>query len=164
MESVWRTEGKIRQVRRVTDLRSTALGRRQPQILGEREQSIKLINSINKWMGKEDVAHIHNGIFSSVQSLSRVRLLATPWIAARQASLNITNSWSLLTHVHRVSDAIQPSHLLSSPSPPAPNPSQHLSHKKNETVLFSEMWTDSETITQENQKNKYRILTHIYGI
>ena len=29
------------------------------------------------------------------------------------------------THVHWVSDAIQPSHLLSSPSPPAPNPSQH---------------------------------------
>ena len=28
------------------------------------------------------------------------------------------------THVHRVSDAIQPSHPLSSPSPPAPNPSQ----------------------------------------
>ena len=32
-----------------------------------------------------------------------------------------------LTHVHRVSDAIQPSHPLSSPSPPAPNPSQHQS-------------------------------------
>ena len=31
------------------------------------------------------------------------------------------------THVHRVSDAIQPSHLLSSPSPPAPNPFQHQS-------------------------------------
>ena len=30
-------------------------------------------------------------------------------------------------HVHRVSDAIQPSHPLSSPSPPAPNPSQHQS-------------------------------------
>ena len=29
------------------------------------------------------------------------------------------------THVHQVSDAIQPSHPLSSPSPPAPNPSQH---------------------------------------
>ena len=29
------------------------------------------------------------------------------------------------THVHRVGDAIQPSHHLSSPSPPAPNPSQH---------------------------------------
>ena len=31
------------------------------------------------------------------------------------------------THVHRVSDAIQPSHPQSSPSPPAPNPSQHQS-------------------------------------
>ena len=29
------------------------------------------------------------------------------------------------THVHRVGDAIQPSHPLSSASPPAPNPSQH---------------------------------------
>ena len=32
--------------------------------------------------------------FCSVQSLSRVWLFATPWIAARQASLSITNSWS----------------------------------------------------------------------
>ena len=32
--------------------------------------------------------------FSSVQSLSRVRLFATPWITARQACLSITNSWS----------------------------------------------------------------------
>ena len=31
------------------------------------------------------------------------------------------------THVHRVSDAIRPSHPLSSPSPPAPNPSRHQS-------------------------------------
>ena len=34
--------------------------------------------------------------FSSVQSLSRVQLFATPWIAARQASLSITNSRSSL--------------------------------------------------------------------
>ena len=33
---------------------------------------------------------------SSIQSLSRVRLFGTPWTAARQASLSITNSWSLL--------------------------------------------------------------------
>ena len=32
--------------------------------------------------------------FSSLQSLSRVQLFATLWIAARQASLSITNSWS----------------------------------------------------------------------
>ena len=35
-------------------------------------------------------------IFSSLQSLSRVRLFVTPWVAARQASLSITNSWSSL--------------------------------------------------------------------
>ena len=34
---------------------------------------------------------------------------------------------STQTHVHRVGEAIQPSHPLSSPSPPAPNPSQHQS-------------------------------------
>ena len=34
--------------------------------------------------------------FISVQSLSHVWLFATPWIAARQASLSITNSWSSL--------------------------------------------------------------------
>ena len=33
--------------------------------------------------------------FSSVQSLSRVQLFATPWTTARQASLSMTNSWSL---------------------------------------------------------------------
>ena len=125
---------------------------------------------------------------------SCVHLFKTPWTAACQASLSVTNSWSLLklmsidlvmlsnhlivsslsppafnvsyirvfsnesvlpissvqfsptlcdpmnrstpglpvhhqlleftqTHVHRVSDAIQPSHPLSSPSPPVPNPS-----------------------------------------
>ena len=62
----------------------------------------------------------------SDQSLSRVRLFVTPWIAASQVSLSITNSRSSLrVNVHRVGDAIQPSHPLSSPSPPAPNPSQH---------------------------------------
>ena len=35
-------------------------------------------------------------LFSSVQPLSHVQLFATPWTAARQASLSITNSWSLL--------------------------------------------------------------------
>ena len=35
-------------------------------------------------------------LLSSVQPLSRVRLFVTPWTAARQASLSITTSWSLL--------------------------------------------------------------------
>ena len=63
----------------------------------------------------------------SDQSLSRVRLFATPWIAARQASLSITNSQSLLRFTS-IKSIMPCSHLiLSSPSPPAPNPSQHQS-------------------------------------
>ena len=50
-----------------------------------------------------------------------------PMNRSTQSPLSITNSRSSLTHVHRVSDAIQPSHPLSSPFPPAPNPSQHQS-------------------------------------
>ena len=62
--------------------------------------------------------------FSSAQLLSCVRLFATPWTAAFQASLFITNSQCLLKLMSTVSDAIQPSHPLSSPSP-ALNLSQH---------------------------------------
>ena len=47
--------------------------------------------------------------------LSSVRLFATPWIAACQASLSITNSWSLLKLMSIIGDVIQPSHPLSSP-------------------------------------------------
>ena len=51
---------------------------------------------------------------------------ATPWPAARQASLSFSISQSLLKlMVHWVGDAIQPPHPLSSPSPPAFNLSQH---------------------------------------
>ena len=63
---------------------------------------------------------------SRVQSLSRVRLFATPWTAARQASPSITNSPELAqTHVHRGGDAIQSSHPLTSPSLPAFSLSPH---------------------------------------
>ena len=63
--------------------------------------------------------------FSSVQSLSRVRLHdpmnhSMPSLPVQHQHPEFTQ-----THVHQVSDAIQPSHPLSSPSPPAPNPSQH---------------------------------------
>ena len=43
------------------------------------------------------------------------------------------------THVHRVCDAIQPSHPLSSPSPPAPNPSQHI-YAMCCVSCFSRVW------------------------
>ena len=49
--------------------------------------------------------------FSSVQSLSRVRLFATPWIAALQASLSITNSWSSLKFMS-IESVMPSSHLI----------------------------------------------------
>ena len=66
-----------------------------------------------------------SGCLSSVQSLDRIWLFETTWITECQASLPITNPEYTQTHVHRVGDAIQPSHPLSSPSPPAPSHSQH---------------------------------------
>ena len=72
------------------------------------------------------VISVYN-VFSSVQSLSRVRLCdpmnrSTPGLPVQHQLPEFTQ-----THVHRVSDAIQLSHPLSSPSPPAPKPSQHQS-------------------------------------
>ena len=63
----------------------------------------------------------------SDQSLSCVRLCdpmnrSTPGLPVHHQLPEFTE-----THIHGVSDTIQPSHPLSSPSPPAPNPSQHQS-------------------------------------
>ena len=65
--------------------------------------------------------------FSSVQSLSRVRLPVTP-MNRSMPGLPVHHKLPEFTqtHAHRVSDAIQPSHPLSSTSLPAPNPSQSL--------------------------------------
>ena len=49
--------------------------------------------------------------FSSVQSLSRVQLFATPWIAAHQAFLSITNSWSLPKFMS-IESVMPSSHLI----------------------------------------------------
>ena len=67
--------------------------------------------SIDIWMDKEVVVYIHNGIFSSVQSLSRVRLFVIPWIAACQASLSITNSRSSL-RLTSIESVMPSSHLI----------------------------------------------------
>ena len=50
-------------------------------------------------------------LFSSIQSLSCVRLFATPWTAACQASLFITNSWSLLKFMS-IESVIPSNHLI----------------------------------------------------
>ena len=49
--------------------------------------------------------------FSSLQSLSHVWLFATPWTAARQASLSITNSWSLF-RLMSIESVMPSNHLI----------------------------------------------------
>ena len=44
----------------------------------------------------QNTTQLHSFLFSSVQLLSHIRLFVTTWTAAHQASLSITNSWSLL--------------------------------------------------------------------
>ena len=57
------------------------------------------------------------------------------------------------THVHRVGDAIQPSHPLSSPSPPAPNPSQHrvFSNESTLHIRWPKYWSFSFSISPSNE-------------
>ena len=57
--------------------------------------------------------HLHKLFlqFGSAQSLSQVRLFATPWTAAHQASLSITNSWSLLKFMS-IESVMPSNHLL----------------------------------------------------
>ena len=67
---------------------------------------------------------VHNQIRSDAQSCPTLcdPMDCTPGLPVHHQLPEFTQ-----THVHLVSDAIQPSHPLSSPSPPAPNPSQHQS-------------------------------------
>ena len=71
------------------------------------------------------------------------------------------------THVHLVSDAIQPSHPLSSPSPPAPNPSQHQglfqwvnsSHEVAKVLEFQKTRKQSFASQGERLSKKLTLLT-----
>ena len=65
--------------------------------------------SVNKWINI--LTHSGSEIFNSVQSLSRVCLFATAWTAARQASLSITISQSLLK-LMSVESMMPSSHLI----------------------------------------------------
>ena len=56
-----------------------------------------------------------------VEPVSLFWLFVTPWTSSSQVSLSFTTPGAYSTHVHRASDAIQPSHPLPSSSPPAFN-------------------------------------------
>ena len=90
---------------------------------------------------------------SSVQSLNRVWHFATPWTAARQASLSITSSWSLLK-LMSIELVLPPNHLvLSSPSPPAFSLSQHQGLFKwvSSSHQVAKYWSFSFSISLSNE-------------
>ena len=92
--------------------------------------------------------------FSSVQSLSRVWLFANPWIAARQASLSITNSWSLvkLTSIESLMPSstlilCRPLFLL----PPIPPSIRVFSNESTLRMRWPKYWSFSFSISPSNE-------------
>ena len=91
---------------------------------------------------------------SSVQSLSHVQLFVTPWIAACQASLSITNSWSLLKLMSI--ESVMPSNHLILCCPLLLSPSIFASIRviSNESALrirWSKDWNFSFSISPSNE-------------
>ena len=107
--------------------------------------------------------------FSSVQSFSRVQLFATPWTAAHQASLSITNSLSLLKLMSIRS--VMPSNCLIFCRPHLLLPSIFPSIRvfPNESVLcirLPKLWSFSFSISPSNEYAficTTHIHTHIYS-
>ena len=96
------------------------------QVLGSSTSlQVTQIHSFS-WLNNSPLCVWAVSFFSqSVQWLCLVRLFVSSWTAACQASLSFTVSWSLLKLMPIEFVAMQPSHPLSSPSPPAFNLSQH---------------------------------------
>ena len=88
--------------------------------------------------GSESILSVQfSSVAQSCLTLCNPMNRSTPGLPVHHQLLEFTQ-----THVHQLSDAIQPSHPLSSPSPPAPNPMQR--------VCFSIM----EISSRRNRKNK----------
>ena len=87
--------------------------------------------------------------FSSVQLLSRVRLFVTPWIAACQASLSITNSWSSLK-LTSIKSVMPSSHLILCHSllllPPIPPSITVFSYESTLCMRWPKYWSFSFSI------------------
>ena len=93
-------------------------------------------------------------VFSSVQSLSRVRLFATPWTAACQASLSITNSQSLLKLISI--ESVMPSNHLIFCCPLLLSPSifpriRVFSNESALSIRWPKYWSFSFNISPSNE-------------
>ena len=123
---------------------------------------------MNYWVIKKKNSALMNKLdcsrYSSVQFSSFAQLCptlcnpmncSTPGLPVHHQLLEFTQ-----THVHWVGDTSQPSHPLSSPSPPAPNPSQHQSFPVSELFAWGGQSigvSASESVLPVN--TRYRLLT-----
>ena len=110
--------------------------------------------SVDRRMDK-DVVHIYNGTFGSV--LSRVRLFVTPWTAARQASLSITNSWSLLKCMS-IESVMPSNHLILCHPLLLPSIVPQIRVFSNESVLhirWPKYWSFSFSISPSNEYSRW---------
>ena len=93
-------------------------------------------------------------MFSSVQLLSPVRLFATPWTAGCQASLSITNSWSLL-RLMSIESVMPSNHLILCRLPlllPPIFPSIRVfSHESASCIRWPQYWSFSFSISPSNE-------------
>ena len=100
------------------------------------------------------VWHVRDVQFCSVQSLSRVRLFVTPWIAACQASLSITNSRSLLK-LMSIKSVMPSSHLfLCRPLlllPPIPPSIRVFSNESTPCMMWPKYWSFTSSISPSNE-------------
>ena len=96
----------------------------------------------------------------SVQSLSRVQLFATPWIAANQASLSITYSWSSLK-LMSIESVMPSSHLiLCRPLlllPPIP-PIRVFSNESTLCMRWPSYWSFNLSISPSNEHQDWSLL------
>ena len=90
----------------------------------------------------------------SVQSLSRVRLFAAPWIAACQASLSITNSWRSLRFTS-IESVMSSSHLILCRAllllPPIPPSIRVFSNESTLHMRWPKDWSFSFSISSSNE-------------
>ena len=98
--------------------------------------------------------------FSSVQWLSHVQLFATPWSAAHQASLSITNSRSL-PRLMSIESVMPSSHLiLCQPlllRPPIPPSIRVFSNESTLRIRWPEYWSFSFSISPSNELISFRM-------
>ena len=101
---------------------------------------------------------------SSIQSLSCVRLFATPWIAARQASLSITNFWTALK-LMSIKSVMPSNHLiLCRPLlllPPIPRSIRVFSNESTLDMKWPKYWSFSFSISPGIREGWYQALTPV---